>query len=153
MAGRTSSVPKIERPVSEDRKTNYTKPDKTERSGLITSRVGQGYYRQQVLEKWNGVCAVTGCRIRKILIASHIVPWSESNDHERLDPNNGILLSPDIDALFDRNLISFNEDGTLIRSSAVSAGDLDTLGIPKDATVRIDAGMEKYLKRHRAQLA
>ena len=56
----------------------------------------------------------TNCSILKILIASHIVPWKEASDNERLDVENGILLSPTIDALFDKHLISFNDDGSII---------------------------------------
>ncbi len=82
-----------------------TKPKITERNGLITSRVGQGAYRLKVLEKWEYKCAVLNIPTSPILIASHIKPWRFSNDEERLDPNNGILLSPNIDALFDINII------------------------------------------------
>ena len=79
-----------------------------QRKWLVTSRIGQGYYRQQIIEKWNGKCAVSKTDILPILIASHIVPWSESNDDERLDVENGILLLPFYDALFDKYLISFD---------------------------------------------
>ena len=106
--------------ISNQRLNNFKKPNKTERKGLITSRVGQGYYRQQIIEKWGGRCPITGINIQSILIASHIVPWSESSDHERLDVENGILLSPSYDALFDKHLISFQDDGHIIISIKVS---------------------------------
>ena len=89
---------------------NINIPETTERVGLVLSRVGQGYFRKQLIDRWNGKCAVSGCSISKILIASHIVPWSEANDKERLDVDNGILLSPTLDALFDKHLISFKDD-------------------------------------------
>ena len=44
---------------------------------MVTSRVGQGYYRQQIIDKWNGMCPITGIDIKSILISSHIVRWSE----------------------------------------------------------------------------
>jgi hypothetical protein len=80
--------------ISEKRKRMYSPPNETERKGIVTSRVGQGYYRQQIIEKWNGQCAVTGSNLLTTLIASHIVRWSECDDTERLDVENGILLSP-----------------------------------------------------------
>ena len=84
--------------VSKERQRNYTKPNQTERSGLVTTRVGQGYYRQQIRIKWNNQCPVTGSSLIGILISSHIVPWSECNNEERLDVENGILLSPNVDS-------------------------------------------------------
>ena len=56
----------------------------TEQKGFIKNRVGQSYFRQQNIRKWNGECPVTGCNILTILKSSHIVPWSESNNDERL---------------------------------------------------------------------
>jgi len=93
--------------VTNERKSKYKKPNSTERKGLVTSRVGQGYYRQQLLDKWGGRCPITNCDIKEILISSHIVRWAESNDEERLDIDNGILLSPNIDSLFDKYLVLF----------------------------------------------
>lgn len=135
--------------VSERRKIKYKKPDSTERRGLVTSRVGQGYYRQQIIDKWNGRCPVTGCSIKQILISSHIVPWSESNDDERLDPDNGILLSPNVDALFDKHLISFDDDGNLLISDKIHEDDILNLGINVNSRIQINDGMKKFLGRHR----
>ena len=59
---------------------NYNLPNKTERKGLVTTRVGQGIYRKMILQKWDDKCGVTGCNIKKILISSHIVPWKDSNN-------------------------------------------------------------------------
>ena len=89
----------------------HLKSDKTERQGLVISRVGQGYYRQELIKKFNCRCTVTSIDSEEILIASRIVPWRLSTDEERLDVENGILLSPLYDALFDKHLISFNDDG------------------------------------------
>ena len=78
--------------------------------------MGQGYYRQPIINKWEGKCPVSGIDIPSILISSHIVFWSESTDKERLDLENGILLSSLYDSLFNRHFISFNDDGTLLIS-------------------------------------
>ena len=128
------------------------KPSITERSGNVVQRVGQEYHRQQMIKRWGGKCPVTGCSILAILKSSHIVPWSESNNEERLDVNNGILLSPDVDALFDRHLISFEDDGSIILSSKVTEKDLLALGIDTSVKITIKEGMKSYLKRHRERL-
>ncbi len=136
--------------VSKERKSKYKKPNETERKGIIVSRVGQGYYRQQILEKWNGMCSITKCDIKEILISSHIVSWSESTDKERLDVENGILLSPNIDSLFDRHLISFDDSGQMLVSNKLSIQNTQQLiGNNIDVKIDVSDGMKKYLKRHR----
>ena len=135
--------------ISPKRAGQYKKPNKTERQGLVTSRVGQGYYRRQILDKWDAKCAVTGVDIRALLIASHIVPWSQSNDEEKLDVNNGILLSPNFDALFDRHLISFENDGSILISDKLSQKDREALGVNESIRIPVSEGMTPYLARHR----
>jgi len=135
--------------VSIKRKKKYKKPDRTERKGLVTSRVGQGYYRQQIIEKWGGKCPITGIDVRSILISSHIVRWSESNDEERLDVENGILLSPVFDSLFDRHLISFKDTGEILVSKKLNNENVIRLGLSKEIKIEVSKGMIKYLKRHR----
>jgi hypothetical protein len=134
----------ISKPKGEQKKPNYT-----ERRGLVTSRVGQGWYRQEILKKWNNICSITGCSLTGILISSHIKGWSECNEDERLDVDNGILLSPNIDSLFDKHLISFEDDGSIIISDKVSKEDLEILGISKSIRLKVDDGMRKYIKHHR----
>ena len=138
--------------ISTRRKTKFKKPDETERKGLVTSRVGQGYYRQQIIEKWDGKCSVSKTDILPILIASHIVPWSECNDDERLDVDNGILLSPLYDALFDKYLISFDATGRIIISSAMTHENLERLELSPDIKITLTKGMLPYLERHREKL-
>jgi predicted restriction endonuclease len=138
--------------ISNQRLNNFKKPNKTERKGLITSRVGQGYYRQQIIEKWGGRCPITGINIQSILIASHIVPWSESSDDERLDVENGILLSPSYDALFDKHLISFENDGNIIISTKVSLDNKNKIGLSPEIKIQVTDGMSPYLERHRKKL-
>ena len=134
----------ISRPKGEQKKPNYT-----ERRGLVTSRVGQGWYRQEILKKWGDKCSITGCSLTEILISSHIKGWSECNEDERLDIDNGILLSPHIDSLFDKHLISFEDDGSIIISDKVSKEDLEILGVSNSIRLKVDDGMKKYLKHHR----
>jgi hypothetical protein len=135
--------------VSKRRQQVYKRPNETERRGLVTSRVGQGFYRQQIVEKWNGTCPVSKSNIKQILISSHIVSWSESNDEERLDSENGILLSPNIDSLFDKHLISFEDNGNIIISTKINESNKESLGINSSIKIPVTEGMIKYLKRHR----
>lgn len=146
---KTSSKISMKGIISDKRKKEYKKPDKTERKGMVTSRVGQGYYRQQIIDKWNGMCPITGIDIKSILISSHIVRWSESTDKERLDPENGILLSPIFDSLFDRYLISFKDNGELLISKKLNQKNVIKLGLRKDIKINVSKGMIKYLIRHR----
>ena len=135
--------------ISKERVVNYKKPNTTERSGLVTSRVGQGYYRQKIREKWNYKCPVTDCDVLSILISSHILPWSECNDDERLDVENGIRLSPNVDSLFDKHLISFTNDGKMVLSSRITEEQINKLGIPTKVVIPVSEGMKKYLEKHR----
>ena len=150
MIGKTSSnnvylvKKQVLRPKGEQKKPNYT-----ERRGLVTSRVGQGWYRQEILKKWGNKCSITGCSLTEILISSHIKGWSESNEDERLDVDNGILLSPNIDSLFDKHLISFQDNGSIMISDKVSKEDLEYLGISNSVKLKVDDGMKKYLSHHR----
>jgi|TARA_B100001093_G_scaffold440224_1_gene440617 hypothetical protein len=139
-------------PTEEKKEYNYNYPNQTERKGLVVTRVGQGYYRKQLLERWENKCAVTNCTIKNILIASHIVPWRQSNDVERLDVGNGILLSPDLDALFDKHLISFDDEGNILISKNLIEDQLINLGISKDLRLHtVYPDMVNYLLRHRVE--
>ena len=130
---------------------SHLKPNKTERKELVTLRVGQGFYRQELIKKFDNKCAVTGINLEEILIASHIIPWRHSNDEERLDIENGILLSPLYDSLFDKNLISFQDNGDIIISKKIQDTELISL-IDINANIKIAEGMKKYLINHRSQL-
>jgi 5-methylcytosine-specific restriction enzyme A len=125
----------------------------TESQGLITTRVGQGAYRSKILFRWEYKCAVTNYSSHEILVASHIVPWKESNNYERLDVDNGILLSPNYDALFDRHLISFENNGRIILSGSFAKSDYQKLGVTgKESIKNLSRGNHEYLERHRASL-
>ena len=133
------------------KKGNHTPPNETERKGLVTSRVGQGWYRDALIKRWNGTCPITGCSQVKILIASHIVGWAE-DESNRLNVDNGILLSPNADALFDKHLISYTDDGDLITSSSIDGGDLIRLGIDKFKKLPVTDAMKPFLEKHRHKL-
>jgi predicted restriction endonuclease len=122
----------------------------TERKGLVTSRVGQGAYRKSILFRWNYKCAVTNYSKKEILIASHIVSWKDSTSEERLDVNNGILLSPTYDALFDQKLISFENNGKIILSDLLSKTKYQEIGVSGREIIKdLSKDNHLYLERHR----
>ena len=93
--------------------------DETEKGQLVKSRRGQGKFRENVQEyevHWR----ITGVSDARFLIASHIKPWRSSTNQERLDGQNGLLLTPNVDALFDRGSISFDDDGALLISPVIN---------------------------------
>ena len=135
------------------RRLSLSKPSKTVRLGKAIQRVGQDYFKQQLLSKWDGKCALTGCSDVRVLRASHIVPWSESNDSQRLDSDNGILLSPMYDALFDQHLISFDDQGSMIISSSLSDYNITCLALDRNLVIKLSDGMIKYLVSHRAKFS
>jgi predicted restriction endonuclease len=124
-------------------------PSVTERSGLVTSRVGQGAYRKRIIHRWEYKCAVTNFNKLDILIASHIVQWSKATDHERLDVNNGLLLSPTYDALFDKHLITFDNKGKIQLSDKIEYSTYQKIGVTGREQIH-DLSMYnvQYLDRH-----
>jgi predicted restriction endonuclease len=95
-------------------------------------------------------CRVTKLRDKDFLIASHIKPWKDSNDSEKIDGNNGLLLSPHVDKLFDGGLISFADNGDLLISSKLNMDVLNIWGI--DAQLNAGSFSPEqvvYLKFHR----
>jgi hypothetical protein len=98
--------------------------------------------------KWKR-CGLTGCAIRPILRASHIKPWRHSTNEERLDVFNGLLLSPNMDALFDLGLITFFDNGHVLRGPEISAEDLFALGCKPDLTVKFTKRHAPFLEYHR----
>lgn len=122
----------------------------TEVKALVNRRKGQDIYRKRIIHRWQYKCAVTGFDKLEVLTASHIVPWAKSNNFEKQDVNNGILLSPTFDALFDRHLISFEDSGKIILSDHIECQAYQRIGVTgleKIQSLR-DAN-HPYLERHR----
>jgi len=124
----------------------------TEREAVISARVGQGRFRDALLERWDGRCAVTGLAIPEVLIASHIKPWFLATNVERLDPANGLLLVATLDRLFDYGLISFDQSGTIMLSPRLSAESCALLHLTPRLRLReVPADTAEYLRYHRAE--
>jgi HNH endonuclease len=123
--------------------------DETTRKVLVEARLGQGRFRSDLIERWSGACAVTRCAVLDILRASHIKPWKISNNEERLDPANGILLSANLDALFDAGLVTFEDSGRMLISKLISTTERKRLGLPRDLVRVPDRNEKGYLAEHR----
>lgn len=126
----------------------------TTRQTLIDARIGQGLYRERVLDLWHQRCAVTGCTIRSTLIASHAKAWKDCTDDARLDPYNGLPLTASIDKLFDQGLITFADDGRLLQKPGLTEIDLAHLGLTAGARLRTECLHPRhlpYLRAHRAR--
>lgn len=124
----------------------------TEREQQILARVGQGKFRKKLVERW-GACSVTSCGPQAVLVASHIVAWRDCETNvERLDANNGLLLTPNLDKLFDRRLISFDKSGHLLIGSGITQEQAIALGVTPDMRLRkTSPKLMRYLARHRGQ--
>lgn len=116
---------------------------------LIKARRGQGLFRSRVLQIEKS-CRVTGLGNPHHLVASHIKPWRNSNDHEKVDGCNGLMLSPHVDHLFDRGWIRFEHDGRLELSPLLDENVLRSWRIePDPAPKRFLAKQIEYLEYHR----
>ncbi|MFV9473423.1 HNH endonuclease [Advenella sp. RU8] len=124
----------------------------TEKESLIKSRLGQGKYRSELLAI-ESKCRVTGIADERFLIASHIKPWAVASNSERLDPNNGLMLAPHIDALFDKGLISFSDNGKMLVKDQSVQSVLLSWGVDyKKKFGRFSQEQAHYLDYHRREL-
>lgn len=120
----------------------------TEKDSIVKSRIGQGIFRNNLIEYWHG-CAISQCPLTWMLIASHIKPWRDADNQERLDTYNGLLLLPNYDKLFDLGYISFNPKGKIMCSRLLDKFDREAIGLTSDLhLVKLENQHLKYLKYH-----
>jgi hypothetical protein len=129
-----------------------TAPATTTAEVLVEARIGQDRFRANLERAWDAACAVTGCRISEILRASHIKPWEVATDSERLDPENGLLLSAHLDALFDSGLISFANDGRMILSDQIGNRDRLNFRLPQSLRAKPSVSQARFLSYHRRHI-
>ena len=135
-----------------DIKNIESNTDPTTAQALINARVGQGKFGLAVRQLWNHRCSVTGSTTKVALEASHIKPWADSSDAQRLDPNNGLLLTANLHKLFDADLISFYDSGKLLVSSQLSQSEQEIFGvIGKKLSKKPSAETANYLSYHRTK--
>lgn len=107
----------------------------TESEATTKSRRIQNFFRRAVLSSYNFQCALTGLSIPELLIASHIIPWSE-NENRRADPTNGLCLNALHDKAFDRYLVTFDEEYRLLVSNKLKNNTLSW--IEKECFVKME---------------
>ncbi|MEB9946765.1 HNH endonuclease [Bacillus cereus] len=122
--------------------------DETEKELVVKARIGQSIFKKALLaiEK---KCKLCGVSDERFLVASHIKRWSQSNHKERLDVNNGLLLCPNHDALFDKGYISFNEDGRILISESLDDVTKVFLNINDKVKIQMNEIQKQYMKWHR----
>jgi putative restriction endonuclease len=128
---------------------DVTVPETT-RQALVLARRGQGKFKNAVM-RIERRCRITGVDRDEHLRASHAKPWRDSNNEERLDGENGLLLTPHIDHLFDRGFISFEGNGRMLVSPVAHLPSLRRMGLPA-AGINVGTfteGQRRYLEFHR----
>ncbi len=156
---RTASEPTISPAIGlfewEEHTLDQVKADnsltETDRLAIVLARKGQGVFKQRVM-RIESHCRVTGVRALEHLRASHCKPWRDANNDERLDGENGLLLTPTIDHLFDRGFIGFENSGKVIVSPIVHVESIRRMGIDSANPPMVGTfteGQRKYLEYHR----
>lgn len=125
----------------------------TDKESIIKARVGQGKYRDLIIEKYKR-CIISGVDDERILIASHIKPWVASNNDERINRENGLLLSPTFDKLFDRGFISFRDTGMIMLSNYFADDNFKRIGLKqgKKYNLGVSNEMKGFLEFHREMI-
>lgn len=125
----------------------------TEKEQLVKARIGQGKYRNDLIKLWRK-CSVTGVDKVEFLVASHILPWKNADNVQRLNPYNGLLLLPNYDKLFDKGYISFEDDGKIILSKKFNTTFFKQFGIANtDKLSKVFDQNKEFLKVHRTLFA
>lgn len=115
---------------------------------VVKARKNQNKFREALFKRENK-CKICGLAHKELLIASHIKPWSESTPEEKLNPFNGFLLCPNHDSLFDKHLITFEDNGQIIISKRLSETDKLLLNVDNDIIINIEEENKKFLESHR----
>lgn len=123
--------------------------NETERKAIIYSRIGQGTFRQELLKKYHS-CVITKVDIPRLLIASHIKPWVVSDNFDRVSIENGLILAPTYDKLFDNGLITFDKNGQIFISSFINTQNIENLHLDKNGRydLKPTAALLKNLQYH-----
>lgn len=122
----------------------------TESLEIIKSRIGQGIFRDKLIAKYHK-CIISGISDSRLLVASHVKPWSISNNTERLDSENGLLLSSLYDKMFDLGLITFENSGKIEISNSVKKADRKKFSLLENTyfDLKITTPLKEHLEYHR----
>lgn len=135
----------IEKSIKKDKSLKVT-----EKEAIIKARRGQGLYRDRLIKKYDHKCIMTKISVEEVLVASHIKPWAVCTNAERIDCNNGLLLSATYDKLFDSGLITFDKKGRLKVSELINKNNAEKLNIQNGQAydLKYTREMEVYLDYH-----
>lgn len=122
-----------------------------EKLAYIKVRVNQSVFREQLLQRYKNCCL---CKVEhaSLLRASHIKPWADSSAKEKLDVNNGLLLCPNHDALFDGGFISFDDNGEILISERLNQFDKIFMNVNSDMKIELNEGNKAYMNYHRKNI-
>lgn len=126
----------------------------TERRALVKARIGQGRFKESVYA-YEKQCRITRVANPVHLVASHIKPWRESSNDERLAAGNGLMLTPTIDHLFDRGFISFTDGGETLISPVADRDSLAKMGVNHEHPPLVGAfntDQRFFLEHHRKSI-
>jgi putative restriction endonuclease len=126
----------------------------TTRQALIRARIGQGLFKERVSQVEHA-CRITFVTNPAHLIASHIKPWRESDNEERLHAGNGLLLTPTADHLFDRGFITFEDSGEVVVSPVADVISLKRMGLDPERPPRLlpfNIDQKHFLAHHRREV-
>jgi len=125
----------------------------TSKDIIAAIRIGQNQFRKKLITSLRK-CPITGIDDIRVLTASHIKPWTQATNQERLDVSNGFLFSPTFDRLFDRGIISFSNDKNLLVSKSFSEKNLTRLNLKHNQIIQDlpIIGREEYLEYHRNKI-
>lgn len=122
-----------------------------------TRRIGQEAFREMLMRKYDARCCLSGIhdiQIKSLSLvkASHIKSWADSDPKEKVNVNNGLLLAPNYDALFDKHLISFNSNGTILTSPHITEEIYHSWSLGERKLDRLNDEMEFFMGYHRERL-
>ena len=126
----------------------------TDRQAIVLARRGQGLFRERVMQL-EQACRITGVARAEYLRASHCKPWRDATNEERLEGENGLMLTPSMDHLFDRGYIGFEGNGHVIVSPVADREALQRMGLDpvRPGNVgRFTSGQQRFLEFHREQV-
>ena len=126
-----------------------------EREAIIKIRENQGKFRKRMFKKYGKKCCICGVTLPDLLIASHIKPWCKSDENEKLSYENGLLLCPNHDKLFDSGYISFNDDGSILISPSLTGDNSIFTNARSEMHLnaeQLSAEMKRYLEYHRQNI-
>jgi len=152
------SAPNIGQVIWEEHQLSVVQEDvrlmATEKQSIVLARRGQGLFRQRVstLER---ACRITKVTQPEYLRASHSKPWRDSNNEERLNGENGLLLTPDVDSLFDRGFLSFKDNGDVLVSPVADRVSMEKMGLTAKLLGNVGSfseGQKSFLQFHREKI-